>query len=284
MTRLAGSARRLLILLAILAAGTRAATGAELERVDIPAPHLPGGTLVAYMMRASQTSNHARTAAVVALHGCGGIYRNDGRQQERDLDWARRLAAQGYTVLFPDSFGSRGLGPQCTVKNRTIRVADRAPDVHAAARWLGQRPFVERGKIAVIGWSHGGSATLSALDARLAPTPSPFKVGIAFYPGCRIFARDPDWKTSTPLHILMGAADDWTPPAPCRDLATRQNISYTEYPAAYHGFDAPNSPVRVRTGLTFSADGSGRAHLGTNPAARAAAIAEVQRILAKAFE
>ncbi len=37
--------------------------------------------------------------------------------------------------------------------------------------------------------------------------------------------------------------------------------------------------VRVREGLAHSADGTGRAHLGTDPAARAAAIVEVMAFL-----
>ena len=47
------------------------------------------------------------------------------------------------------------------------------------------------------------------------------------------------------------------------------------YPGAYHDFDHPNRRLQVRTGYAFSADGSGRVHTGTHPAARADALKRV---------
>ena len=47
------------------------------------------------------------------------------------------------------------------------------------------------------------------------------------------------------------------------------------YPGAYHEFDRPDYPVRELSGLAYTADGSGRAHVGTNPAARADALKRV---------
>ena len=106
--------------------------------------------------------------------------------------------------------------------------------------------------------------------------PKPF-AAIAYYPGCVQVARIPGWAPTVPLTILSGALDDWTQPAPCRELAARTGARYIEYPGAYHGFDAPNSAVRVRTGLGRVK--GGEAHTGTNPEARAASIAEVMAIL-----
>jgi dienelactone hydrolase len=48
------------------------------------------------------------------------------------------------------------------------------------------------------------------------------------------------------------------------------------YPGAYHGFDRPNYPERVLNDLAFTADGSGRAHIGTNTPAREDAIRRVR--------
>jgi dienelactone hydrolase len=73
--------------------------------------------------------------------------------------------------------------------------------------------------------------------------------------------------------LLIGGADDWTRPGPCRELARRTGFRFIEYVGAYHGFDAPQSRVRVRRGL--GAVEGGQAHVGTDPAARAAAIKEV---------
>ena len=50
---------------------------------------------------------------------------------------------------------------------------------------------------------------------------------------------------------------------------------------AYHGFDTPESPVKVRKGIGSLK--KGEAHVGTNEAAREAAIAEVRRIFEAQF-
>ncbi|RZI39087.1 hypothetical protein EGT07_30790 [Herbaspirillum sp. HC18] len=112
-------------------------------------------------------------------------------------------------------------------------------------------------------------------------TPPPFKAAIALYPGCRAILRQKSWRPSVPLTILIGAADDWTEPGPCRELADREGFRFVAYPGAYHGFDAPNSPVRVRKHL--GAVRRGEAHVGTDPAAREAAIAEIMETLARSL-
>jgi dienelactone hydrolase len=70
----------------------------------------------------------------------------------------------------------------------------------------------------------------------------------------------------------MGAADDWTPPAPCQKLvAENTKISITLFPGAYHDFDVPNDPVHEIKGLPYAKNGGGVAHAGENAVARVAA-------------
>jgi dienelactone hydrolase len=260
------------------------AQASEPERVTLPGPD--GVTLQALLFKPSTVTT--AMPVVLALHGCGGNFRPDGSLVPRVMDWSARWTAQGYAVLWPDSFGSRGLPPQCTVKVRSINPADRARDALATLAWLGGQAFADTARIGLVGWSHGGSTALRTVaQARAAAVPAglEFKTAIAFYPGCRAVAEQKQpWATRVPLTILMGGADNWTPPEPCRALGARANVRYVEYPGAYHDFDAPNSRVRERTNLTFTADGSGRAMVGTDPTARAAAIGEVERIFAEAFK
>ena len=108
-----------------------------------------------------------------------------------------------------------------------------------------------------------------------------FKVAIGFYPGCREVAKLPDWHAGVPLTLLLGELDDWTAPGPCLELAQREGLRTVVYPDAYHGFDTPNAPVRVRKGIGSLK--KGEAHVGTNEAARAASITEVMRILGSAL-
>ena len=216
---------------------------------------------------------------VVALHGCNGMRSADGlRLDARHRDWGGRLTAAGYAVLALDSFSARGTKEVCTQAVRKITPRVRADDVRAALVWLGTRADVDPKRIALLGWSHGAQTVLLAIRPKfLDGVPKPF-AAVAYYPSCRGVSQIPGWQPSVPLTMLTGALDDWTPPAPCRDLAAQIGFRYIEYPGAYHAFDAPNLPVQVRTGLGLVQNGE--AHVGTNPAARAASIAEVMGVLA----
>lgn len=81
-----------------------------------------------------------------------------------------------------------------------------------------------------------------------------------------------------PTFILIGGADDWTPAQACEQMVAGASggpgapVSIVVYPGAYHGFDE---------GMTASADGSRRVHLGTDPAARADALRRVPEWLSR---
>lgn len=226
--------------------------------------------------------------AVVALHGCSGLFEARGDLSPRFADWARRLNAQGYVVLFPDSFGSRGAGPQCRSDDRVARpYAERVDDARAAKTYLQSLPQVKPAEIALMGWSNGASTVLyAARTGREGKKDGPdFTRAIAFYPGCKTPIEKGDWRARSPLLVLIGASDDWTPAAPCRELADQAKavgdpVSLVAYPGAYHDFDAPDLPLHTVSGLAFTAAGGGVAHTGTNPAARADAIRRVAAFLA----
>ena len=89
-----------------------------------------------------------------------------------------------------------------------------------------------------------------------------------------------------PTLILIGRADDWTPAAACEQMVAgargrSARATLIVYPGAHHGFDRADYPLRELTGLASTADGSGRAHVGTNPAARADALKRVPQWLAR---
>jgi dienelactone hydrolase len=249
----------------------------EPEEVTISSPLASKGPFTAQLLR---PQGPGPFPTIVALHGCGGLLNRDDDLPKRETDWADRLISAGYAVLFPDSFTARGLRQICTAHERTIFPKDGADDVAAAVDWLAMQPYVACKRLALMGWSHGAMTALWAVRSGFMADAPQFKAAIAFYPGCREIAKLADWRPRVPLKILIGAADDWTQPGPC-DLAQRTGFTFIEYPGAYHGFDAPNSKVRVRKGL--GAVKSGEAHVGTDPEARAAAIKEVMSTLAAAM-
>lgn len=229
--------------------------------------------LTGYLLRPKGPGRHP---AVVALHGCSGLFAKYGGLTSRHLDWGLRLSNEGYVVLFPDSFGSRGWGSLCRVKKRPVKQRHRVGDAIFAARWLRDQPFVDGRRVALLGWSNGGITVLRTVVRKEARV---FRTAIAFYPGCKVVLKKTKLRPRVPLSILMGAADDWTAPAPCAALAKRWDVPITLYQGAYHGFDAPGNRLRVRKGMAFTATGTGMVHVGTNKEARRRAIVDVRRIL-----
>ena len=60
-------------------------------------------------------------------------------------------------------------------------------------------------------------------------------------------------------------------------MARGEQVTYIGHPGAYHDFDAPKTAVHERSGLARAP--TGRAHVGTDPAARADALARVPAFL-----
>jgi len=225
---------------------------------------------------------------VVALHGCGGLLNRSGKIVRRFADWGDRLSAAGFAVVFPDSFTSRDLPAQCRVRERKVRSAhERVGDAQAARRWLQGQAWSAKDRVSLMGWSNGAIASLWAARPRVGPRDGEpdFRSAVAFYPGCRRLGQSA-WSARIPTLILIGRADDLTPAAACEQMVAEARgrsarAAITVYPGAYHEFDRPDYPVRVVSGLAYSADGSGRAHVGTNPAAREDAIRRVKEWLAR---
>jgi len=267
-----------------LTAGLIAPTSAQ-ERVEIPQGE--ARPLTAVLMR---PPGPGPFPAVVALHGCGGLGNGTAMLGGRHADWGQRLVDQGNIVLFPDSFGSRGLGPQCLVRDRTVRPGkERVSDAFAAKFWLQQRADVIADKVSLLGWSNGGTSVLwTASDERKPRDGRPdFNAAVAFYPGCRLVAQSAerrDWQNRLPLLILIGEADTWTPAEPCRQLVKLmqlggRNATIITYANAVHEFDHPNRKPTKRTGLAFTSDDTGEAMVGTDFEARADALERVPAFL-----
>jgi dienelactone hydrolase len=254
--------------------------GARAEAVEFPGENV---TLRGELFRPDGSGPFP---AVVALHGCGGLYSKTGGLSPRHEDWAKRLVEAGFIVLFPDSFGSRGAVSQCRTEDRVARsYRERPDDAIAAARYLKARSDVKPGAINLLGWSNGGSTVLYTLrNIARNRAPQLLAKAIAFYPGCRVPLQRGNWHSDLPLLVLIGEADDWTPAEPCRALVSRaeaagEPVSIVTYPGAYHDFDHPNQRIRSHSGLAFTARGDGVAHSGTHAAARADSIFRVLAFL-----
>ena len=215
---------------------------ARAQQVKFPAAVLPGltapGTITATL---SKPDGPGPFPAVVVLHDCGGISR-------KDQDWAKRLVSWGYVAILPDSFGSRGLGNLCTDVNR-VDAQQRVQDVIGTAEYLATLPYVQKGRIAVLGFSHGGWTIMKGVQENAYWSSYGIKGAVAYYPYC---TAPQDNNVAIPLRILIGEKDDWTTAQRCRDVISGAKkpslIQATYYPDAYHSFDC-NCATRWINGM-----------------------------------
>jgi dienelactone hydrolase len=234
--------------------------------------------------------------AVVLMHGCSGLLNANGRIIPLYRAWMRALFAKGYDVLTVDSAGSRGFGQTCTAgPDRVTAYRDRPKDAYAALAYLQAQPFVRPDRIGLMGWSQGGAIALLSINDKSIGRPAALKqdfvAAVAFYPGAcseRLQSKpftqvEPQgWTTQIPLLVLFGAADTWTLLAPCEEFlsgakARGNPVELKSYPAAVHGFDAPNQP---RKELPDYRSPDGRIPvIGTDKDARADAIPRVLEFL-----
>ena len=248
-------------LLAFLAAYQTAAPARAAEVVHFPSAALGSTEEAPLWGHLLQPTGEGPFPAVVLLHGCGGIVGNQMR-------WASWLQERGFVALVLDSYRPRSILRTCSSPRRSAGPEARALDAHGALAYLQDLPIVDPQQIAVIGWSEGAIAALgaTAVAGLREKLTTRFDAVVAFYPYC-ISERTYD----LPVLILMGEADTWTPPAPCRALEARNrdhgSVEVVTYPGAGHAFDEPD----LGDGFVIEgADGQGHL-LKYDPPAHAAA-------------
>lgn len=302
MTTSAGLAKSSLTLLFVACAANAALPAPEhvsFPSLDRDAAGAPIAISALYF-KPPQAAPNAKVPLIIAAHGCGGMFsaRADRSSElsERFTAWTEQLLSDGYAVLWPDSFNSRGRRSVCLVKRGepSITPVTRRLDILGALAYAAARPGGDGARVALVGWSHGGSTTLASVNGKdpqiaqyyAAPgAPTPFRVAVAFYPGCVVSLRAGEkWQPDIPLAIHTGELDDWTPAAACVQLGNAARtraapMTVTVYPGAYHGFDAPRGKIVVWKEVTTGANPDKGVTVGPDPAARAAANDAVRSLL-----
>jgi dienelactone hydrolase len=184
--------------------------------------------------------------AVVLMHGCHGV-------SASTRDWAGWFRARGYVALVVDSWTPRGIRDGCR-PGPDIPSTERFDDAVGALRWLAARPYVDRTRVGVMGWSNGGVFAMAVINgpslararARGVRLPEPgFAASVAMYPGgCFSLV---DERVVRPLLLLIGDADDWTLASECDEMVTAMrgrgaDATIVRYAGAVHYFDVVGQP------------------------------------------
>jgi dienelactone hydrolase len=159
-----------------------------------------------------------------------------------------------------DSNTARGRGPKTrgTCPNYGLNQGmANIVDAYRALELLSTHPRIDSTRIAVMGFSVGGKASLYASVKRFQKmwgTPGlEFAAYVPFYPACNITFDHDEKISDQPIRIFYGELDEWSSPIPCEKYVNRlrkagKDITITIYPGAHHNFDAKgdaNAPSSI---------------------------------------
>ena len=173
--------------------------------------------------------------AVLVMEGAGGI-------TPMIEKWAETVNSIGIASFVLDSYGGRGMA-------ETSRLDILAPmiDAYRALGVLAAHPNIDNKRVAIMGISKGSMAALYSSNMRFrdmyAPGGVEFAAYIALFAPCVRTYRDDDKVTGNPIRLFHGTAADVFPIGACREYVAQLkqagvDIRLTEFPGAYHAFDA----------------------------------------------
>lgn len=195
--------------------------------------------------------------AIVMVHQCAGL---NGAVMAN----ARAAVAQNYVVLMIDSFTQRDVKTVCYGPKNGVNFFRGVRDALQAAEHLRGLSFVDKTRIALVGFSWGAMVSLLTSSAHYASgalaNAVPFAAVVSFYPGC-FHITPPNGRPpyeilnndiKHPLLMLMGEDDTETPAGECvPKLEAAKSagavVEWHVYPQTTHCWDCRALDGRSKT-------------------------------------
>jgi dienelactone hydrolase len=249
--------------------------------VTFPSLHEAPLTIAARLMVPGSAAG--RSPAVLILHGSAGPSTREG-------GYADVLHAAGFVTLEPDQWSCRGLAGGSEGRPKTV--AETLPDVFGARAFLAAHPAVDPARIAVMGFSFGGVASMLAATHAYSDRFSPgaqFRAFMPVYPACWTYNKVPGHEfgnlVDAPLMLVTGALDQYDDDPDAGDRlaaslspADRVHVSTHVFADSHHCFDMPGVDVVVEDPMSHRGAG-GKVIMRHN----AEAMAESHRLCAYFF-
>lgn len=189
----------------------------------------------------STPGKDGKVPAVIIMHGSGGV------SEEREHAWARRLNSWGIAAFVLDSFTGRGVRPPNYADGNYVHSVAHVLDAYISLRLLASHPAIDGARVAVMGFSKGGEASLNAIfepfrvAALGASAANRFAAYVPLYPYCN-FRHVSRSLALAPVLMLLAGRDEMTEPRPCQNEASWLKergvpVKVVVYPDAHHGFD-----------------------------------------------
>lgn len=176
---------------------------------------------------------------VVIVPSSGGV------EDEREIYYARQLAASGIAALVVDSFSARGIEDTLYDQSQ-LDTWEIENDAMAALAKLAADKRIDPRRIAIMGVSKGGSVAMNTaftvrrdwmdIDERA------FAAHVAISPDCTWTMRNVA-TTGAPILFMLAELDDQTPAAACLSQADRiratgnRRVDVKVYAGAHHAWE-----------------------------------------------
>ena len=177
---------------------------------------------------------------------------------DHHLEYLQMYREMGMATFELKSFASRDItstvGTQVEVTSAMMIL-----DAYKALAVLGNDPRIDMDRVAITGWSLGGSVALFSAWQPLKnaiTSHHSFKAHLPIYPPCIVNLESVEF-SEEPIHILIGELDNWVPATACEDMisdiqATGADANITVYPNAHHSFDRLKPPEVIDNGYILT--------------------------------
>ena len=176
--------------------------------------------------------------------------------REHHYEYMKMYQQSGFATFELNSFKSRNIsstvGSQVEVTTASIIL-----DAYKAFEKLSKHPYIDKNKVSITGWSLGGAVALFSGWKPIIKAISKdlkFASHLSFYPPCFFDPENTEF-TDSPIHILIGELDNWTPAEPCnyfvKKISDNSNVNLTIYPNSHHSFDSKEPITFNEKGYSF---------------------------------
>ena len=176
--------------------------------------------------------------------------------RKHHYEYIKMYQEMGFATFELNSFQSRNItstvGSQVEITTATMIL-----DAYRAFEKLAKHPNIDKDRVSITGWSLGGAVTLfSAWKPVKEAITSDLKFAshLAFYPPCFFDPENTEF-TDSPIHILIGELDNWTPAEPCLNfvnkISNNSNVDLTIYANSHHSFDSEEPVTFNEKGYSF---------------------------------
>lgn len=207
-------------------AGAQGFLGAATQAKDLTFPAEPTTTSIdGSRMVLLKPNGSGPFPAIVLHHQCVGLHTTKGTPNRSMGTWALTAVHHGFVVLLIDSLGPRNVDFVCLGPKKGVNFPRGVRDAMQAADHLRTLSFVDKRRIAHVGFSWGAMVVLLGSNSNwrsVLPGSEGFTAAVAVYPGC--FTITPKSSPSfeivqnridRPVLVLMGDKDVQTPSDEC---------------------------------------------------------------------